>query len=191
MTATDSYAGLSVQGEGRLCRPEPVDQIKMRPAVAFLSLTCLLATCVEINGGAVEISWVIRSESGSAITDCGCADPAIAKVRLVLVGNGVPGTPFHGSTPCAGQAQCDFPCSRQTGSTAFNIQETRGDERYEVSVVAIGTDGSELPQELVKTPALILREVVRGQPTEVESMQLVADCAAECLMNSSGVCARP
>jgi len=158
----------------------------MRPAVAFLVLTCLLATCVEIDGGAVEISWVIRSDSGSAITDCGCASPAIAKVRLVLRGDR---GAIQDATPCAGQAQCDFPCARQTGSTAFNIQETHGAERYEVSVVAIGVDGSELAQ--VMAPAPILREVVRGQPTEVESMQLVAKCAAECQMNSSGVCARP
>src|SRR4029079_7739650 len=164
---------------------------QMRPAVPFLLLTCLLTTCVEINGGAVEISWVIRSQTGSAITDCGCADPAIAKVRLVLVGKGEPGSPIDGATPCAGQAQCDFACSRQTGSTAFNIQATHGGERYEVSVVAIGTDGGELPQTVVMTPASILREVVRGQPTEVESMQLVAKCSAACLMNSSGVCARP
>jgi hypothetical protein len=158
----------------------------MRPAIAFLVLTCLLATCVEIDGGAVEISWVIRSDSGSAITDCGCASPAIAKVRLVLRGDR---GAIRDVTPCAGQAQCDFPCARQTGSTSFNIQETHGDERYEVSVVAIGVDGSELAQ--VTAPAPILREVVRGQPTEVESMQLVAKCAAECQMNSSGVCARP
>jgi len=64
-----------------------------------------------------------------------------------------------------------------------------GTEKYEVSVVAVGADGSELPEVL--TPAPILREVVRGQPTEVESMQLVANCATECQMNSSGVCARP
>jgi hypothetical protein len=158
----------------------------MRPALAFLFLTCLLATCVEIDGGAVEISWVIRSQSGSAITDCGCASPSIGKVRLVLRGLG---GAIQDATPCAGQAQCDFPCSRQTGSTKFNIQETRGGERYQVSVVAIGVDGSELTQ--VMTPAPILREVVRGQPTEVESMQLVANCATECQMNSSGVCARP
>src|SRR5262245_52236126 len=125
----------------------------MKPAIVFLSLTCLLATCVEINGGAVEISWVIRSQAGSAITDCGCASPSIAKVRLKLVGVG---GAVDGKAPCAGQAQCDFPCSRQTGSTAFNIQETHGAERYEVSVVAIGTDGSELSQ--VTAPAPILRE---------------------------------
>jgi len=160
----------------------------MKPAAALLSLVCLLAACVKIEGGAVEISWVVRSQAGSAIADCGCASPPIAKVRLILVGMG---GAIDGQMPCEGQAQCDFPCARQTGSTAFNIQETHGDERYAVSVVALGTDGSEIPKEVVDHPASILREVVRGQPTEVESMQLVANCATECLMNASGVCARP
>src|SRR5262245_42678723 len=160
----------------------------MKPAAAFLSLVCLLAACVKIEGGAVEISWVVRSEAGSAITDCGCASPPIGKVRLKLVGMG---GAISGQMPCEGQAQCDFPCARQTGSTAFDIQETHADERYGVQVVAVGTDGIELTQEQVRTPALILREVVRGQPTEVESMQMVANCATECLMNTSGVCARP
>src|SRR5215468_2885812 len=160
----------------------------MKPAAAFLSLACLLGACVKIDGGAVEISWVIRTKAGSAITDCGCASPSIAKVRLVLVGMG---GAIDGQMPCEGQAQCDFPCPRQTGSTAFDIQETHGDERYAVSVVALGTDGNEIPKAVVDHPASILREVVRGQPTEVESMQLVAPCAMECSMNSSGVCARP
>ena len=159
----------------------------MKPTTALLlSLSFLSAACVEIDGGAVEISWVIRSETGSAITDCGCASPSIATVRLKLTGVG--GT-IEDYQPCAGNAHCDFPCGRQTGSTPFNIKETHGDERYQVSIAAVGTDGTELLQ--VMTPAPILREVVRGQPAEVESMQLVALCAPECLMNSSGVCARP
>jgi len=158
----------------------------MKPAATFLLLACLLTTCVEINGGAVEVSWVIRSRAGSAITDCGCASPSIATVRLRLERRG---GVLDGDMPCANQAQCDFPCPRQTGSTAFNIPETQGTEKYEVSVVAVGADGEPLPEVL--TPAPILREVVRGQPTEVESMQLVANCATECQMNSSGVCARP
>jgi hypothetical protein len=141
---------------------------------------------VEIDGGAVEMSWVIRSESGSAITDCGCASPSISTVRLDLTGVG---GAVDNTKPCAGNAQCDFPCARQTGATAFNIPETHGDERYQVSITALGMDGSPLLQ--VMAPAPILREVVRGQPTEVASMQLVAECAAECLMNTSGVCSRP
>ena len=61
----------------------------MKPTTALLlSLSFLSAACVEIDGGAVEISWVIRSETGSAITDCGCASPSIATVRLKLTGVG-------------------------------------------------------------------------------------------------------
>jgi hypothetical protein len=162
--------------------------VPSRIASLLLSLLTLVLTasaCVEIDGGAVEVSWVIRSPTGGGITDCGCAEPAITTVRLVL--RGVGGT-IEGATPCAGRAQCDFPCQRQTGATPFDIRQTQGGERYEVSLVAVA-DGAELPQ--VTTPAPILREVVRAQPTEVESFQLVAECAAECGMNTSGVCARP
>jgi hypothetical protein len=159
----------------------------MKPVAALMFIACLSTACVEINGGAVEISWVIRSDAGSAITDCGCASPSIAKVRLVLTGVGG-AVDMH--KPCDGKAQCDFACARQTGSTPFNIPETHGTERYQVSVLALGADDSPLLQ--VMAPAPILREVVRGQPTEVASMQLVAECATECqMMNSSGVCARP
>ena len=98
---------------------------------------------MKINGGAVEISWVVISPSGGGITDCSCADPAIAKVRLVLVGVG--GT-IDGATPCAGQAQCDFPCQNQTGATQFDIPPTGPGESYSVSVVAVGDDGSRSPR---------------------------------------------
>jgi hypothetical protein len=160
------------------------------PAIAAAALVVgaflLGGACVKIDGGAVEISWVVRSTSGSAITDCSCADPAIAKVRLQLVGMG---PSIEGNKPCDPPAQCDFPCQRQTGSTAFDIVPTQAGESYEISVVAVGADGGEL--EGVVTPAPILRSVVKGQPTEVEAFQLVAPCRAECEMNGSGVCARP
>jgi len=165
----------------------------MKPATAvlLLSVACLAGACVEIDGGAVEISWVIRSEAGSAITDCGCADPEIAQVRLHLEGVDAAGNSLSQTNPCDGQAHCDFPCARQTGSTAFNIPETHGGDRYRISLEAVGTNGVPLSPLQVQTPAPILREVVRGQPTEVASIELVAGCATECQMNSSGVCSRP
>src|SRR5262249_45658142 len=129
-----------------LTRPAPIPTLdvpqhaKMKlSGIALLSLGCLLAACVKVDGGAVEISWVIRSKAGSAITDCGCSSPSIAKVRLRLeLVSGVDGgAPMAGNgaslEPCAGNAQCDFPCARQTGSTPFNIPETHGTDRYEVS----------------------------------------------------------
>lgn len=146
-------------------------------------LAGLIPACVKIDGGSVEISWVVIAPDGRGITDCSCADPAIAKVRLHLVWVG---GALDGVDACAGQAQCDFPCQRQTGSTPFDIQPTQSGEMYSVSVEALGADGSPLAQ--VMTPAPILREVVFGQPTEVEAFALVASCSAAC---NGSVCASP
>jgi hypothetical protein len=153
-------------------------------AIACLAgLASLVPACVKIDGGAVEISWVVIAPDGRGITDCGCADPAIAKVRLSLVGVG---GAIDGVDACAGKAQCDFPCQRQTGATPFDIPPTQNGEMYSVSVSAVGSDGSVLSG--VTSPAPILRQVVFGQPTEVEAFTLVANCAAAC---NGSVCAHP
>jgi hypothetical protein len=143
-------------------------------------------SCVQIDGGAVEVSWVVHA-NGRAITDCTCSDPEIASVRIEIVGQG---GAIEGTKPCAGRPQCVFSCQRQTGATPFDIPETHGDEAYSISLVAVGKNGADLPE--VRTPAPILRSVVRGQPTEVEAFLLEAGCAMACEgMNKSGVCARP
>src|ERR1035438_1312022 len=92
-------------------------------------LACLIPACVKIDGGAVEISWVVIAPDGRGITDCSCASPAIAKVRLSLVGVG---GDIDGVDACAGKAQCDFPCQRQTGSTPFDIPPTQNGGMYSV-----------------------------------------------------------
>jgi len=163
----------------------------LRPSILIVLIAALafpMATgCVRIDGGAVEVSWVVRSSDGRAITDCSCSDPPIAAVRLNLVGRG---GDIEGQQPCAGKAQCRFACQRQTGATPFDIKETQPGEMYEISVVAVGVDGEDLPQ--VVTPAPILRSVARGQPTELDAFLLETQCAAECEgMNRSGVCTRP
>jgi hypothetical protein len=166
--------------------------MKARHALAFYFCACLavaasgLGGCVQIDGGAVEVSWVVHAD-GRAITDCSCADPAIASVRIQMVGQG---GSIQGLMPCAGRAQCVFGCQRQTGATPFDIPETRGGEQYAISLVAVDAHGADLPE--VKAPAPILRSVVRGQPTEVEAFLLEAGCSSECEgMNKTDVCMRP
>ena len=141
----------------------------------------------EDRWGAVEISWVVRSRSGAAITDCSCAEPRSPQCGWCCRAWGS----LEGYRPCDGQAQCDFPCPRQTGSTAFDIRGTQPGETYEISVVAVDSSGMVLSPDPVMTPAPILRSVIPGQPTETEAFQLVAACSVECGMNGSGVCARP
>jgi hypothetical protein len=158
--------------------------ISNRPVLAALALAAMLVpACVSIDGGAVEISWIVVAPDGRGITNCGCADPAIAKVRLVLTGVG---GSLDGTTPCAGKAQCDFPCQRQTGATAFDSPPTGPGQSYAVSVVAVDAAGNEVPQSSIMTPAPILRQVTGGQPTEVEAFTLVAPCAQSC---NGSVCA--
>jgi hypothetical protein len=164
------------------------------PLAAIAVVAALSPACVKVHGGAVEISWVVISPSGGGITDCSCADPAIAKVRLVLelVGGDGGAVMADGgaiTTPCAGQAQCDFPCQNQTGATQFDIPPTGPGESYAVSVVAVGNDGLEIPQTEIMTPATpapILLQVSNGQPTEVDAFTLVAPCSPAC---SGNVCA--
>ena len=152
-------------------------------ATLLVGVALFVPACVKIDGGAVEISWVVVTPSGAGITDCSCAEPAIGKVRLELVGVG---GALEGTTPCAGKAQCDFSCQNQTGATPFDIPPTGAGQWYEVSVVAVDTSGNEVPQSKIMTPAPILRQVVNGQPTEVEAFAMVAPCAQAC---SGNVCA--
>ncbi|HVR63133.1 MAG TPA: hypothetical protein VMU50_14620 [Polyangia bacterium] len=145
--------------------------------------------CVRIDGGAVEMSWVLRTPEGRAIGDCGCSDPQVATVRLHLtLVNGAGTVP--GGTPCEGRAQCQFACQRETGATPFDIPETKPDEMYLISVDTLGPDGT--PLAGVRAPAPVLRSVVRGQPTDMGALLLVTECANACSgMNGQGVCERP
>ena len=151
--------------------------------------------CVRIQGGAVEVSWVVHSPEGQAINDCSCAKQPIGWVQLSL--KGVDGS-FPVEMPCPGRAECRFPCQRQTGSTLFDIDPGTSiggsDPKYEISVTAISVDGVDLGmsvdggQPSVQAPAPILRKVVAGQPTELEAFLLVAPCGH---VNSAGVCTCP
>jgi len=169
----------------------------MKSLLAAIAVVAALSpACVKIHGGAVEISWVVISPSGGGITDCSCADPPIAKVRLGLVlvsGDGgaivADGGPVAGATPCAGQAQCDFSCQNQTGATQFDIPPTGPGEWYLAKVVAVDGSGAEIPQTEIMTPSTpdpILLQVTEGQPTEVDAFTLVAPCSLAC---SGNVCA--
>jgi hypothetical protein len=153
-----------------------------RALAGVAALTC--AACVDVNGGAVEVSWALFARDGRAINDCSCADPAIGYVRLQLVSETDPT-----NQPCAGNSACRFACGRKTGATPFFIAPGQ----YLMSVVPVGADGSDLPTMFtsenvvpsVQAPAAESRTVVGGQPTELEAFMLEADCSSTC--NAGGI----
>lgn len=148
------------------------------------ALAWATASCVDIDGGAVEASWDIRSHDGRGISDCSCTCPAIESIRFHLR------RVRDGLDPCRGRAGCEFACQRRTGATAFDIPPGT----YEISLRPIGAGGQDLltaaPQACsVRTPAPILREVVRGQPTQLDAHLILSDCDASCAGgNNQKVC---
>jgi hypothetical protein len=140
--------------------------VKLVFVAAWLALTGV--ACVDINGGAVEVPWIVFARDGrGAINDCACATPAIQSVRLKLEPAGANATP---ADPCAEASSCVFSCGRKIGSTPFMVPP--GD--YLMSIEPLGTDGLVIPEDAV--PAPVLRRVQKGAPTELDAFEIQAPC---------------
>lgn len=142
------------------------------PALA----TMMGLSCVQVDGGAIEASWVLRTFDGRSVDGCACANPAIAHVRFVVVDEA-----GAGDDVCAGNPGCEFSCGSQRGATPFFVPSGR----YAISVAAVDASGTALPPSSagtvgIRVPAPILRDVVRGQPTELDAVAIESGCAAAC-----------
>jgi hypothetical protein len=168
------------------------------PAIVFrqtLRLVLVIAApvvagaCVEVDGGAIEASWVLRTFDGRAVSGCGCASPQIARVRFVARRAGDDQT--VGEDVCAGEPGCEFPCRSQRGATPFFVPTGR----YAISFAPLDAAGAPLGAGApgaggVRVPAPILREVIHGRPTQLDAVAIETGCAQACNGDlSNKVCA--
>lgn len=157
--------------------------------ILVLTTPVVVGGCVEVEGGAIEASWVLRTFDGRAVSDCACAHPVIARVRFVARVVGDDDTP--GEDVCAGQPGCEFPCRSQRGATPFFVPGGR----YAISFAPIDLAGTPLGAGVpgggtVRVPAPILREVVHGRPTQLDAVAIETGCAQACNGDlSNKVCA--
>ena len=174
--------------------------IVVRPA-RLITLVLMAATfvpapgCVEVDGGAIEASWVLRTFDGRAISGCDCANPEIARVRLVVhsaLPDPASGSESLGPDVCAGLPGCEFSCRSQRGATPFFLPTGR----YAISVLPLGSQGEALvgaPSGMagVRVPAPILRDVEFGRPTQLDAVAIESGCAQICNGDQSNkVCSR-
>ena len=144
--------------------------------------------CVSIDGGAVEVSWVVVTHGGRTITDCGCTCPPIARVRLQLLP-----TSGGGADPCLGRTSCQFACNVQSGATRFDIPAGN----YAMSLVPVDGDGNDISNGEAGTCSAgagagpQVRDVQKGRVTQLPAMVMLADCAADCGgANDTKVCTK-
>jgi hypothetical protein len=137
----------------------------VRLAPALLLAGCLpVAACVDIDGGAAELSWSLFDRSGDSVS-CGEAD--VDEVRLCW-------EPFDEVAPtmaCADGAQIAFACQEEHGATRFDL--ATGPTAFWVEPIC--EDGEPAAPATFDVPAPIVREVIEGRVVNLSSIAIVVN----------------
>lgn len=123
-------------------------------------ITCLLSAigCVEVNGGAIELSWTLRSFTGEPISDPACASAQIDNIRVWW------------RSPETGEMRFRaFPCTENRGVTGFQVPA--GANSIWVTPECAG--GIEALPGTFDAPAPLLRTVEDGAVVTLNTVLLV------------------
>lgn len=152
---------------------EPVQApIRRPPGVARLApcaaamAAVLGAGCVEIDGGAVELSWSLRTFGGAAVESCG--EAAIQDIRLCWEPLEDGATTTEGAVCRAGQRR-RFSCSDSSGVTGFVLDPGR----TAFWIEPVCDDGEAADPGTYAVPPPIVRTVQEGKIISLTSLLLV------------------
>lgn len=141
-------------------------QVTRIVAVCLTLSGCWISACIEVDGGAAEVSWSLRSEDGDSVDSCGTA--LIEKVRLCWEALD-DGSVLGGGGPCRSGHQRSFPCEESSGITAFNLPP--GQTAFWIEPVC--DDGEPADARTYQVPPPIVRNVEDGQIVSLNSLLLV------------------
>ena len=149
---------------------------------ALLALCALAAGCIEIDGGAVELSWSLRDFDGQAVEACG--DARIAEVEICW-------QPVAGDTPsidvaCRPGQRESFPCAEENGVSGFTIPP--GPTAFWAHPICRG--GEPADEETFQAPAPIVRTVHEGRIVTLNSLLLVVSPIASDCPEAGCTCSR-
>jgi hypothetical protein len=141
-------------------------------ALARLALAALAAAavaCVEVDGGAVELSWSLRTVEGDAVESCG--DIPLEAVRICW-------EPADGASTdqCRPGHRRTFPCGDRHGVTAFEVPP--GPTLLWIEPVCPG--GAPPPADTYEVPPPILRTVEHGRVVTLRSLLIEIRAGADC-----------
>lgn len=132
-----------------------------------LTLTgCWISACIEIQGGAAEFSWSLRSQDGESIETC--REVAIQDVRLCWEPL-ADGSMLAAGATCRSEQRRNFPCGESSGITAFNLQP--GPTAFWIEPICDG--GEAAGAGTYQVPPPIVRNVEDGQIVSLNSLLLI------------------
>ncbi|MBL4635431.1 MAG: hypothetical protein JKY56_16340 [Kofleriaceae bacterium] len=117
--------------------------------------------CVQIDGGATEFNWSLRTIAGNVVSDCALSN--VAKIRLCWLDEGQSGG------ECLADQSREFNCNEFTGVTLFEIKEGR----TEFFVQPICDDGLPAAANTFQSPAAIVRTVREGEIVTLNALLIV------------------
>ena len=127
--------------------------------LVLLSILCV--QCVQIDGGATEFNWSLRTIAGNVVNDCTLSN--VAKIRLCWRGES------QGGGECLAAQSREFTCNEFTGVTLFEIAEGR----TEFFVQPICDDGLPAAANTFQSPDSIVRTVREGEIVTLNSLLIV------------------
>lgn len=150
--------------------------------LVVVALWLSAAGCIEIDGGAVELSWSLRDFDGDAVDEC--ADARIDEVEICW-------QPAVGDTPSVdvacrpGQRQ-SFPCSEENGVSGFQIDP--GSTAFWAHPIC--DTGDAASEDTFQAPAPIVRTVEEGQIVTLNSLLLVVSPLSGTCPEAGCTCSR-
>jgi hypothetical protein len=160
MHDTGRGAGMNTNARGMVEMPEPRSRWVMLHAFSIL----LAPACVDIQGGAAELSWSLRSFEGGPVADC--VDAGITSVRLCWVGAGDGG---EQAGSCDPDRQATFDCDAEHGATGFNLPD--GPTAFWIEPIC--DDGDPATPGTFQVPAPIVRRIEEGKVVNLSSLAIV------------------
>jgi hypothetical protein len=147
--------------------PVEARELRFKAAVAVIFGVLGCVSCVDVNGGAVELSWSLRTPEGNP-NNCLAAD--IDKVRLCWAPES------DGETVRVCEGSRTFECERERGFSRFEIDE--GETAFWIEPLCAGTQVVPDPATYEVPPPLV-RTVSAGQVVILNALLIVAtddDC---------------
>lgn len=164
--------GLTMRGDVDL-HPAIQDSRRRREtrvaALLLTGLAVLAAGCLELDGGAVEVAWVVRDTDQRART---CKEADIAHVRVTVLRE-TDGGVYEDLCRAGVIGRCTFDCEAGDGTTPFKIPAGW----YFFGLEVRDGDGQRKPESEVEVPAPTRRRVLRGQMVDLGVWQLVVRAA--------------
>jgi hypothetical protein len=159
-------------------RTSPVEpQPRRAPTVTWIALALTTGSigCIEIDGGAAELSWSLRSFDGASVDSCD--EARVDKLRLCWQPLGPDDGGLEPGVRCTPGRRTAFLCEEASGITGFDLEP--GSTSFWIEPVCL--DGEPPTPGTYQVPPPIVRTVEEGRIVTLNSLLLVVGPpAGEC-----------